>query len=66
MYKNREDVKPHLNDAKLDSNFLTEGIKKYNMDILSRKTYAGAKIKKGWGRENVHRLQLIHSKRDFL
>ena len=24
MYKNREDVKPHLNDAKLDSNFFAE------------------------------------------
>ena len=48
MHKNREDVKPHLIDAKLDSNFFAEkrieGIKKYNMDILSRKNFDKSKL----------------------
>ena len=48
VHKNREDVKHHMKETKLDNNFFAEqrveGIKKFNIEILSRKSFDNEKL----------------------
>ena len=75
VHKNREDVKHHMKETKLDNNFFAEqrveGIKKFNIEILSRKSFDNAKLMRGResrkaGDEKMCTGCNIHSKRYFL